>query len=222
MPAFRTRGDTLGMHDSVGSNSRVRLSGRRVDLPVLALDFASSCTRTNRTRRYQPHHFQTQFQLPSPADCRSSPSEVRGSDNPSCEMFGGDSRSPSGPERPEATATDPRASAKSNVAQRCLHGSPCGLKYGHVHEANNFEPRRRTRTRYFEVPRTLATTSPALAVIRVTRPLTKYDWPRERTASLKFRELSGRSPLSVPARDGLCDQIALFSNDMQAVYLNCK
>ncbi len=24
----------------------------------------------------------------------------------------------------------PRASARSNVAQRCLHGSPCGLKYG--------------------------------------------------------------------------------------------
>ena len=45
----------------------------------------------------------------------------------------------------------------------------------------------RNRTRYFEVPRTRATTSPTLAAMMVTRPLTKYDWPRERTASLKFR-----------------------------------
>ena len=84
--------------------------------------------------------------------------------------------------------------------------------------ASNFEPRSRTRTRYFEVPRTLATTSPALAVIKVTRPLTKYDWPRERTASLKFRALSGQSPLSVPAWDGLCNH--LVNDDMQAKY--CK
>jgi hypothetical protein len=81
----------------------------------------------------------------------------------------------------------PRASTSSNVAQRCLHGSPWGLKYGHEHEASSFEPRSRSRTRYFEVPRTLATTSPGLAAMSVTRPLTKYDWPRERTASLKLR-----------------------------------
>ena len=81
----------------------------------------------------------------------------------------------------------PRASTNSNVAQRCLQGSPWGLKYGHEHEASRFEPRSRSRTRYFEVPRTRATTSPGLAAMTVTRPLTKYDWPRERTASLKFR-----------------------------------
>ena len=81
----------------------------------------------------------------------------------------------------------PRASANSSVAQRCLQGSPCGLKYGHVHEASSFEPRMRNRTRYFEVPRTRATTSPTRAAMTVTRPLRKYDWPRERTASLKFR-----------------------------------
>src|SRR5262249_1888175 len=72
--------------------------------------------------------------------------------------------------------------------QRCLHGSPCGLKYGQEHEARSFEPRSRTRTRYFAVPRTRATTSPGRDAIRVTRPLTKYDWPRARTAPLKFRE----------------------------------
>src|SRR5262249_26764515 len=81
----------------------------------------------------------------------------------------------------------PRDSARSRVAQRCLHGSPCGLKYGQLHEARSFEPRSRTRTRYFAVPRTRATTSAARAAINVTRPLTKYDWPRIRTASLKFR-----------------------------------
>ena len=34
----------------------------------------------------------------------------------------------------------PRESASSRVAQRCLHGSPCGLKYGQVHEASSLEP----------------------------------------------------------------------------------
>jgi hypothetical protein len=45
----------------------------------------------------------------------------------------------------------------------------------------------RNRTRYFDVPLTRATTSLALAAMTVTRPFTKYDCPRERTASLKFR-----------------------------------
>ena len=44
-------------------------------------------------------------------------------------------------ETPAADCNRPRASARSNVAQRCLHGSPCGLKYGQVHEASSFEPR---------------------------------------------------------------------------------
>ena len=86
-----------------------------------------------------------------------------------------------------AVCKNPRESASRSVAQRCLHGSPCGLKYGHVHDASSLAPRSRTRTRYLVVPRTLATTSLGLADIMVTRPLEKYDWPRERTASLKFR-----------------------------------
>ena len=56
-----------------------------------------------------------------------------------------------------------------------------------MHEASSLAPRSRARTRYLVVPRTLATTSLGLADIRLTRPLEKYDWPRERTASLKFR-----------------------------------
>ena len=56
-------------------------------------------------------------------------------------------------------------------------------------------PRSRTRTRYFAVPRTLATTSPGRAAMTVTRPLTKYDWPRDRTASLKFRETFWAIPI---------------------------
>ncbi len=88
-----------------------------------------------------------------------------------------------------------RESARSSVAQRCLHGSPWGLKYGQVHEARSFEPRSRTRTRYFAVPRTRATTSPGRDAIRLTRPLTKYDWPRDRTASLKFRETFWAIPI---------------------------
>ena len=96
-------------------------------------------------------------------------------------------RRPTAREGPAATCNSPRASTRSSVAQRCLHGSPCGLKYGHEHEASSLDPRSRSRTRYFAVPRTRATTSPGRAAITVTRPLTKYDWPRERTASLKFR-----------------------------------
>ena len=59
----------------------------------------------------------------------------------------------------------------------------------------SFEPRSRTRTRYLAVPRTCATTSPGRAAITVTRPLTKYDWPRARTASLKFRETFWAIPI---------------------------
>ncbi len=81
----------------------------------------------------------------------------------------------------------PRASASNKVAQRCLQGSPCGLKYGQEHEVSSLVPRSRARTRYLVVPRTLATISLGLADIKLTRPFEKYDWPRARTASLKFR-----------------------------------
>jgi len=101
-----------------------------------------------------------------------------------------------------AVCKNPRESASSNVAQRCLQGSPCGLKYGQVHEARSFAPRSRTRTRYLVVPRTLATTSLGLVDIKLTRPLEKYDWPRERTASLKFRATFWAIPISLPPSGG--------------------
>ena len=101
-----------------------------------------------------------------------------------------------------AVCKKPRESASSSVAQRCLHGSPCGLKYGQVHEARSFAPRSRTRTRYLVVPRTLATTSLGLADIKLTRPLEKYDWPRERTASLKFRATFWAIPIFLSPSDG--------------------
>src|SRR5271157_6097424 len=101
-----------------------------------------------------------------------------------------------------AVCKKPRESASSRVAQRCLHGSPCGLKYGQVHEARSFAPRSRTRTRYLVVPRTLATTSLGLADIKLTRPLEKYDWPRERTASLKFRATFWAIPIFLFPSDG--------------------
>src|SRR3954447_5332579 len=38
-------------------------------------------------------------------------------------------------------------------------------------------------------------TSPATAAETMTRPLAKYDWPRERTASLKSREIFWAIPI---------------------------
>ena len=55
-----------------------------------------------------------------------------------------------------------------------------------MHETWSLLPRIRSRTRYLAVPRTLAITSPATAAETITRPLAKYDWPRERTASVKL------------------------------------
>jgi hypothetical protein len=89
--------------------------------------------------------------------------------------------------RAGAEGSRPRASRARTVAQRCLQGAPAGPKYGQVHVAISLIPRSRTRTLYLSVPRTRATTSPADDAVIATRPLAKYDWPRERTASLNSR-----------------------------------
>lgn len=60
--------------------------------------------------------------------------------------------------------------------------------------------RSRRRTRYFAVPRTLATTSPGVLPVMTTLPLAKYDWPRARTASLKSRETFWAIPI-MPSRN---------------------
>ena len=95
----------------------------------------------------------------------------------------------------------PRASTTRIVAQRCLHGSPNGPKYGQEHEASRRDPRIRRRTRYVSVPRTLATTSPGTAFKTPTRPLAKYDCPRARTPSAKTRATFWAIPI-IPSQLG--------------------
>src|SRR5437763_3772136 len=63
-------------------------------------------------------------------------------------------------------------------------------------------PRIRSRTRYLAVPRTRAITSPVVAELSATRPLAKYDWPRERTASLNTRETFWAIPIIPSHSDG--------------------
>src|SRR5215218_5344062 len=69
-----------------------------------------------------------------------------------------------------------------------------------------FPPRSRSRTRYLAVPRTRAMTSPAVAELSATRPLAKYDWPRERTASLNTRETFWAIPI-IPSQLGRANPI---------------
>jgi hypothetical protein len=100
-----------------------------------------------------------------------------------------------------AEGRSPRASTARTVAQRCLQGAPAGPKYGQVQVAINLIPRSLIRTLYFSVPRTLATTSPAEEAVIATRPLAKYDWPRERTASLNSRATFWVIPI-IPSHPG--------------------
>ena len=100
----------------------------------------------------------------------------------------------------------PRASAISTVAQMCLQGSPVGVKYGQLQATWSLPLRSRRRTRYLAVPRTRAATSPAVAPVITTRPLAKYDCPRERTASLNSLVIFWAIPIirsQTPWRQGL-------------------
>lgn len=54
------------------------------------------------------------------------------------------------------------------------------------------------------VPRTRAMTSPGVDELSATRPLAKYDWPRERTASLNTRETFWAIPI-IPSQLGRAD-----------------
>src|SRR5258708_39767267 len=86
----------------------------------------------------------------------------------------------------------------------CLHGSPTAPKYGHEQAMCSLIPRIRRRTRYLAVPRTRAITSPGVDELSATRPLAKYDWPRERTASLNTRETFWAIPI-IPSQLGRAD-----------------